>query len=268
MKKLFIVTSCILFFAASVFSADDIIIKKTGSHICELSVEKNKSRLAVYPFTDEKDMETPYTKKCTTQIITLVLNCGKIKIIDPSKVQKVMEEQEKGMTGIVDDKTAPETGKLLGADSILFGQVDDKTIQIRIIDATTGEILGARIEESDGKTLKIVNQEFNDETSKNNFRMEQHKKQLQFLYENRPGVFLFITSTDVELETFKVNNPKKYERIKKMLDNSPDEKKDKFSKSRKIYMNLRESNPKFNDKIQSDHKTIIRNLRDKRGKKQ
>ena len=266
MKKISLFTLSIILSAAALHAADDQSISKAGSHVCQLSSEKNRTRLAVYTFTDDKDQETPFSKKCTTQIISIVLRCGNIKVIDPSKIKKVLDEQEKGMTGIVDDKTAPETGKMLGADSLLFGQVDAKGIQIRIIDAATGEILGARVEESGGKAPTIVRQEFKDESSRAGFRAEQHRKQLRFLFDNRPGVFLFLTSTDAELEKFKAGNPKHFERIQKMIDNAPADKREMHERSRKLFLEMRGKNRRFNEKIISDQKTIIMNFNDKRGK--
>jgi TolB-like protein len=238
--------------------SQDLLIEKTAEHICLISKNKKKSRLAVYPFTDDKDKETTETKKYTTKVITYIINCGEIRVIDPSKLKRVMEEHTKGMLGIVDDETAPETGKLLGADALLFGQVDGKIIQIRMIDATTGEILGAKVEETDIKKEPVVKEEkFDNKKSVNEFRKEQIRKRLRFLFRNKPGVYLFITATDKELENLKDNYPRRYNHIKSKFKNIPENRKKKFNKTRMMILEIRKSDPQFNRRILKNRERIL-----------
>ena len=116
LKKIAFFFICVLI-PFSLQASDSGLIEKTADHICNICSSKNKSRLAIYTFTDQSDKETDETKKYTTKIISVIISCQDIKVIDPSKVQAVMDEQAKSMLGIVDDETAPETGKLLGADA-------------------------------------------------------------------------------------------------------------------------------------------------------
>jgi curli biogenesis system outer membrane secretion channel CsgG len=44
-------------------------------------------------------------------------------IIERDKIQQVLAEQKLGMSGVVDDATAAEVGKLLGVDAMIFGEV-------------------------------------------------------------------------------------------------------------------------------------------------
>lgn len=240
------------------YSSDKALIEETADHICKICSNKSKSRLAIYSFTNQEDKETNETKEYTTRIISIILGCEGIKVIDPSKVQAVMEEQSKGLLGIVDDETAPETGKLLGADTLVFGQVEKNIIQVRLIDASSGEILGATVEEGKtGKNVEVKVEKFNDEASKIEFRKSQLKKQLEFLFRNKPGVFLFMTSTDDEIAAFREKSSQNYERINRLLNNAPADKKEKFNRSRKMVLDIRKKDPKFNERIIKGNKTIL-----------
>ncbi len=260
---IYTIIACILAFTVNLLAAEDVLIKKTAEHVCALSSQKKKSRIAIQPFTDEKDQESPDSKKCTTYIINYILNCGNIKIIDPGKVKKVLEEQEKGMTGIIDDETAPAAGKLLGADAILFGQVDGKVIQIRMVDAATGEILGAKVEETGGNSTTVTKENFSDDTSKVAFRNEQHRKQLNYLFNNRPLIFILITSTGDELAAFKQQYPRRYEKAQNRLDNNSEEKKMKFKKSRNFFLDARIKDKKFDEKIIEEQRMVLSKFKHK-----
>lgn len=56
----------------------------------------------------------------------LVANAGKdFQIIDQTEIKKLLETQAAGMTGAYDEATVASTGKLLGADAMVFGSIDD-----------------------------------------------------------------------------------------------------------------------------------------------
>jgi len=74
---------------------------------------------------------------------TELVGTKKFRVVERSQVQKALEEQKLHLTGIVDDKTAVEVGKLVGADFIVVGSVvkigSSYTINSRMIDVKTGE---------------------------------------------------------------------------------------------------------------------------------
>ena len=127
-----------------------------------------------------------------------------------------------------------------------------------MVDATTGEILGASVHESyntDKATVKV--EKFDNEASKIEFRRSQLRKQLEFLFREKPGVFLFMTSTDREIAKFNERSPQGYERITRLLENAPSDKKEKFKRSREMVLEIRKNDLKFNRRIIEGHKKIL-----------
>ncbi len=79
-----------------------------------------------------------------------LLRTGKFDVIDRQKIDEILEEQEFGYSGLVDENTAVEVGKLLGASMIAFVEpvsqtrdFDSYTVKVsaKIVDVKTGRIL-------------------------------------------------------------------------------------------------------------------------------
>ena len=70
-----------------------------------------------------------------------------IKIVERAALQKVLEEQALGLTGVTDDDSAVELGKLLQANQLIYGAyiVNDDLIRIdsKLVSVETGSILHA-----------------------------------------------------------------------------------------------------------------------------
>jgi hypothetical protein len=81
-----------------------------------------------------------------------LLKVGKLDVVDRKRIDDILEEQEFGRSGFVDEKTAVEVGKLLGAYLIAFvEEVESKKdivvsgyfskVSVKIIEVQTGRIL-------------------------------------------------------------------------------------------------------------------------------
>lgn len=85
-----------------------------------------------------------YLGKAVAEIIrtTLVSNKNYL-IVERAQISKALSEQKFQQSGIIDDKSAVEIGKVLGADLIIVGSVvrigNAYTINSRMIDVITGE---------------------------------------------------------------------------------------------------------------------------------
>lgn len=79
---------------------------------------------------------------------TELVNTGEYRVVERTKLEKVLSEQKLGMTGMVDESTASEIGKMLGAKLVVTGSViamgEIYTINIRMINTASGEIESAR----------------------------------------------------------------------------------------------------------------------------
>ncbi|MFO7888981.1 MAG: DUF6340 family protein [bacterium] len=62
-----------------------------------------------------------------SQIATLLqsklIESNHFDIIEREKINRVLEEQNMGMSGVMDEETAVEIGKVLGVDGMIFGEV-------------------------------------------------------------------------------------------------------------------------------------------------
>jgi len=87
-----------------------------------------------------------------------LLKVGKLDVVDRKRIDEILEEQEFGRSGFVDEKTAFEVGKLLGAHLIAFvEEVKSKRnieiagyfskASVKIIEVQTGRILYSSVAE-------------------------------------------------------------------------------------------------------------------------
>lgn len=81
------------------------------------------STLAVLYFEnlgDNPDLD-PIQKGLADMMITDLSKVKKLRVIERTRMQKLLEEMGLGMTGLVDERTAPRVGKLLGAARLVKG---------------------------------------------------------------------------------------------------------------------------------------------------
>jgi len=126
----------------------------------------------------------------TDILITELVKSGKFIVVERDKMDKLLEEQKLGQSGAVDANTAAKVGKILGLNAIVTGsisqfglkkegkdfiisqskqQIVECTVDIRVVDVETGQILLADsgkgvAQKNSGKFLGMGNQSKYDET--------------------------------------------------------------------------------------------------------
>jgi TolB-like protein len=87
------------------------------------------------------------SKGIADMLISDLSNLQGIKIIERASLQKVLEEQALSQTGLTDEESAVEVGKLLQANQLIYGAfiVDDDLIRfdVKHVSVETGSILHA-----------------------------------------------------------------------------------------------------------------------------
>jgi len=139
-----------------------------------------KTRIAVIDFEDAAGSGAP-ARAITDMLVTELFNTDLFTIIERSKIDSLLFEQNMVMTGAIDSSTATELGKLLGVELIITGSITEfrnevaggaipipglpagiaigsrtayVTIDTRAIDAQTGEIkMVAREQGASNQTL-------------------------------------------------------------------------------------------------------------------
>ena len=101
-------------------------------------------------------LEFPYTSGKTSEgsvivqerLTTLLAQNKKVTLIERSLLKKVMEELKLQVSGAMDEETVKKLGKMLGADAVVTGTLNDlkdgqTEVNARIVEAETGKILSA-----------------------------------------------------------------------------------------------------------------------------
>jgi TolB-like protein len=107
-----------------------------------LGITAEKQTVAILDFESIGSEE--YLGKAVAEIIrTELVGTKKFRVAERAQIKKALSEQQLQMTGIIDDESAVQIGKLLGADLIIVGSVvkigTSYTINSRLIDVQTGE---------------------------------------------------------------------------------------------------------------------------------
>jgi len=90
-------------------------------------------------------------KTIPENIITRMAKSGQTEIVERSRLQEALTELELGLSGIVDEQSAVELGRAVGANAILLGSyasIGQKIrINARLIDVQTSRIIKADVVE-------------------------------------------------------------------------------------------------------------------------
>jgi TolB-like protein len=98
------------------------------------------------------------------KLITNLVKKRRFKVIEREFLDKVMSEQSLGMTGIVDEQSAINAGKVIGAEAIIMGKYNEVEgfyhVSTRLIDVETSETITAseitsRIDDIDRAVEKL-----------------------------------------------------------------------------------------------------------------
>lgn len=115
--------------------------------------------VAVLPFTMNGEGQN-ISSSVTEKLITQLVNLRRFRVIERNAMDKIMNEQTLGMTGVVDENTAAKVGKLVGADIIILGSITYSPgfvkVTARCIDTETAETIVAKDASTQNNDLRNV----------------------------------------------------------------------------------------------------------------
>lgn len=123
-------------------------LTQVAARVTTQLLEADKHRVAVIEITDpggtlSKSMIT-YVEE---MLISRLVQARGITVVERLQLDRVMDEQRRTASGVFDEGSAIELGRLLAADAIITGRLFpmDKRIHImlRVLDTETGVLLGA-----------------------------------------------------------------------------------------------------------------------------
>jgi curli biogenesis system outer membrane secretion channel CsgG len=157
-----------------------------------------KKRVAISRFEDRSGSGFSHLGSGVADMLaTALVKSGKFAVIERQELDKLVEEQKLGESGLVTAQTAPKVGQLLGAELFVVGAVTEcgtkesnigggvsvfggglKTkkartvVDIRLINTSTGEIIASEAEEgtesTTGVAVRYENMDFNNQDSWDN----------------------------------------------------------------------------------------------------
>ncbi len=138
-----------------------------------------KKRIAVSAFDDGAGYHGGGTG-VSDMLATALVKSGKFVVVERKEIDKVLQEQKMGLSGVITEQTAPQVGRMLGVDLLVVGSVSElgtkersiggsiplvgagvttKTaraaVDIRLVNTTTGEIIAAETEEGTESNLGV-----------------------------------------------------------------------------------------------------------------
>ena len=111
--------------------------------------EFQKTKIAVLDFELIGDkLETADMGAILSEwFITSIVKSGRFDVVERAMLQKILSEQKLSATGIIDETSASQLGKILGVKVIISGSVlrirDTVEINSRVIDVESGSIIAA-----------------------------------------------------------------------------------------------------------------------------
>jgi TolB-like protein len=106
--------------------------------------EQKKSKIAVIEFSDLEGNVTQFGRYLAEELITRLFRTGRFEVIERQMLNKVMEEHSLTLSGMIDENSAKELGRILGVDAIASGSVtdlgNDVKVNARLISTETGKV--------------------------------------------------------------------------------------------------------------------------------
>lgn len=118
----------------------------------DMAVSLHKStamRVAIMPFEySDGRKDSPGPSIVQERITTIIVNRRIAVVVERTFLDRVLTELRLQSTGIMDDSTIKELGRVLGADAVIVGMLNDTEhgrteINARIVNTETAEIIGA-----------------------------------------------------------------------------------------------------------------------------
>ena len=138
---------------SSLVNASDIPLNTVASspqEIARLTKSDEKVKVAVLDF-DFSAVSNPYylsywggdARGVSDILVNQLVKTGQYRVMERSKLDAVLAEQDLGASGRVDPSTAAQIGRLLGVENVILGSVTQMDLQEQKKGGSLGGIFGA-----------------------------------------------------------------------------------------------------------------------------
>lgn len=123
--------------------------------------QNQKNKIAIMEFVDMQGNVSNFGKYISEELTTRLYRTGKFEVIERQLLDKIIQEQKISLSGIVDENSAVELGRILGVDAIATGTIGDLGISVkinaRLISAESGKLFSvASVEIPKDDKVKVL----------------------------------------------------------------------------------------------------------------
>lgn len=90
---------------------------------------KGYDKIAVAQILNVKGRPGGHARDLGDEISRQLVQSNRFNVVDRQHLQSVLKEQRLGASGLVDEETAPELGRLVGASVLIFGRIQEDAYQ-------------------------------------------------------------------------------------------------------------------------------------------
>ena len=84
---------------------------------------KEYRKIAIGDIVDQYGKKGGHAKDMADEITSVLFTSGQFEVLDRQNLARIMTEYSLSETGIVDESTAPEIGKVIGTAALVFGRI-------------------------------------------------------------------------------------------------------------------------------------------------
>ena len=123
--------------------------------------QNDKSKIAVMDFVNMNGEITKLGRYMSEELTTRLYLTGKFEVIERKLLDKIVEEQKISLSGMIDESSAVELGRVLGVDAIASGTITDLgtsvKVNARLISAESGKLFSvASVEIPKNDKVKVL----------------------------------------------------------------------------------------------------------------
>jgi len=132
-------------------------------------------KIAVYEFTDISGRTRPEGRLVAERLTTELARTGEFQVIERSRLEAGLRELKLSAAGVIDEATALQAGRLLGAQAAVTGtliRINGKfELNVRTIDVQTGGVISGSIVHLEEEALNVKTDPQDD-----SFGLPHHQK--------------------------------------------------------------------------------------------
>lgn len=125
------------------------------------AAEQTGLRVVILPFKNiSRNPDDEWLSDSFAESLTMgLLHVDALHLVERSQIQKLMQEQQFSQSGYVDESSAPQLGKLLGAKVVVLGSYqkvgEQLQANVRFVDVETGQIDSKKAAQVEGEFKQI-----------------------------------------------------------------------------------------------------------------